>query len=147
MAARPGIPLDTTSVSTVVIAGEQLLLVRDPAGFWTHLVTRVEADEVASTAARRSVASQGLLDVALYAAEYLEQYFDLASERIVLCPAFVALVSAPPPTGVGRWCSLAESLELAPFPNQHALYRHVFDHFVTASPPTWLRVRPTGEKP
>ena len=138
---RGGIPIDTSTASVVLLAGHRVLLVQDPAGFPSHLSAEVQAGETAWQAVLRRTEDLPTIDVrSLYAAEYLEQYYDLPTNRVVICPAFVALVADDCAVDGGRWCSLSEALGLAPFPNQHALYRHVFEHFVDAEPEAWLRV-------
>ncbi len=138
---RGGIPIDTSTASVVVLADDRMLLVEDPGGFPSHLATDVRAGETAGQAVLRRLRDLPVIHVgSLYAAEYLEQYYDLPTNRLVICPAFVALADEAGAVEGGRWCTLDEGLSLAPFPNQHALYRHVFGHFVTSKPPAWLRV-------
>lgn len=140
------LPIVSDSASCVLLTGRGAgarLLLRSTGGFWTHFVAPVAAGQPAWAPVWQQVRSHiGSALATLYTAEYLERYFDLTSETIVLTPAFVVRVVDRTPDEEGqRWCTLDEAIDITPHPNQHALYRHVWAYFVTRRPSEAMRVR------
>ncbi|MEZ9631515.1 DNA mismatch repair protein MutT [Vibrio breoganii] len=136
------IPVNTSIVSGValsMIEGETklLLMKRVKGGFWCHVAGSIEANETAVEAIIREFDEETQIQVTeLYNAQFLEQFFEASVNVIELIPVFVVLCSANQEVELNdehteyKWCSLSEALELAPFPNQHAVYRHVWSYFV-----------------
>ncbi|MEZ9710961.1 NUDIX pyrophosphatase [Vibrio breoganii] len=136
------IPVNTSIVSGVALSmidGETklLLMKRVKGGFWCHVAGSIEADETAVEAIIREFDEETQIQVTeLYNAQFLEQFFEASVNVIELIPVFVVLCSANQEVELNdehteyKWCSLSEALELAPFPNQHAVYRHVWSYFV-----------------
>ncbi|MEZ9487216.1 NUDIX hydrolase [Vibrio breoganii] len=136
------IPVNTSIVSGVALSkidGEtkMLLMKRVKGGFWCHVAGSIEHDETAVEAIIREFDEETQIQVTdLYNAQFLEQFFEASVNVIELIPVFVVLCSVNQEVDLNdehteyKWCSLSEALELAPFPNQHAVYKHVWSYFV-----------------
>lgn len=136
------IPLNTSIVSGVALSkidGEvkMLLMKRVKGGFWCHVAGSIEEDETGIDAIVREFKEETQIEASnLYNAQFLEQFYEASVNVIQLIPVFV--VMCPPEQEVVlneehteyKWCSLEEALELAPFPNQHAVFKHVWSYFV-----------------
>ncbi|GAB7220029.1 NUDIX hydrolase [Vibrio comitans] len=136
------IPVNTSVVSGVALSeieGEMklLLMKRVKGDFWCHVAGSIESNETAVQAIIREFNEETQIQVSeLYNAQFLEQFFEATVNVIQLIPVFVVL--CPPDQQVElndehteyKWCSLSEALELAPFPNQHGVYKHVWSYFV-----------------
>ncbi|MUK49956.1 NUDIX hydrolase [Aliivibrio fischeri] len=136
------IPLSSSVVSGVALSkidGEikMLLMKRVKGGFWCHVAGSIEQGETGIDAIVREFKEETQIDVLnLYNAQYLEQFYEASVNVIQLIPVFV--VMCPPQQEVVlneehteyKWCSLEEALELAPFPNQHAVFKHVWSYLV-----------------
>ncbi|ASG09086.1 DNA mismatch repair protein MutT [Vibrio anguillarum] len=136
------IPLNSSVVSGVAVSeidGEMklLLMKRVKGGFWCHVAGSIEQGETGIDAIIREFREETQIEVsALYNAQFLEQFYEASVNVIQLIPVFV--VMCPPEQGVVlneehteyKWCSLEEALGLAPFPNQHEVYKHVWSYFV-----------------
>ncbi len=121
----------------------RVLLRKDPEqGFWTHFEGsgpghRWEGVVQAFTRAT------GLAVQRLYAADYLEQYFDTATGQVMVIPVFVVETNCHAPVADDsqvRWCTLEEAIERVPFPNQVLLYEHVWRFFVDQQPTGLLEI-------
>ncbi|MBP3141926.1 NUDIX hydrolase [Aliivibrio fischeri] len=146
------IPLSSSVVSGVALSkidGEvkMLLMKRVKGGFWCHIAGSIEQGETGIDAIVREFKEETQIDVLnLYNAQYLEQFYEASVNVIQLIPVFV--VMCPPEQEVVlneehteyKWCSLEEALELAPFPNQHAVFKHVWSYFVEKPVNTFYRV-------
>ncbi|MEZ8989850.1 NUDIX hydrolase [Vibrio breoganii] len=136
------IPVNTSIVSGVALSkidGEtkMLLMKRVKGGFWCHVAGSIENDETAVEAIIREFDEETQIQVVdLYNAQFLEQFFEASVNVIELIPVFVVLCPANQEVELNdehteyKWCSLSEALEMAPFPNQHAVYQHVWSYFV-----------------
>ncbi|CAM2783084.1 NUDIX hydrolase [Vibrio mytili] len=136
------IPVDTSFVSGVAISeiyGEKkiLLMKRVKGGYWCHVAGSIEQGETGVEAIVREFYEETQIQVTnLYNAQFIDQFFEPHVNVIELIPVFV--VMCPPNQKVVlneehtdyKWCSLEEALELAPFPNQHAVFKHVWSYFV-----------------
>ncbi len=136
------IPLNSSVVSGVALSeidGEikLLLIKRVKGGFWCHVAGSIEQGETGIDAIIREFKEETQINVLdLYNAQFLEQFYEASINVIECIPVFV--VMCPPDQDVVlneehteyKWCSLKEALELAPFPNQHALFKHVWSYFV-----------------
>jgi dATP pyrophosphohydrolase len=136
------IPLNTSIVSGVALSkidGEEkiLLMKRVKGGFWCHVAGSIEEEETGIDAIIREFKEETQIEVSnLFNAQFLEQFYEASVNVIQLIPVFV--VMCPPEQEVVlneehteyKWCSLEEALELAPFPNQHAVFKHVWSYFV-----------------
>ncbi|MGR6839737.1 NUDIX hydrolase [Aliivibrio wodanis] len=136
------IPLNSSVVSGVALSkidGEvkMLLMKRVKGGFWCHVAGSIEDDETGIDTIVREFKEETQIEVSnLYNAQFLEQFYEASVNVIQLIPVFV--VMCPPEQEVVlneehteyKWCSLEEAVELAPFPNQHAVFKHVWSYFV-----------------
>ncbi|MCP3700169.1 MAG: NUDIX domain-containing protein [Aliivibrio sp.] len=136
------IPLNSSVVSGVALSkidGEMkmLLMKRVKGGFWCHVAGSIEEGETGIGAIIREFKEETQIVVSnLYNAQFLEQFYEASVNVIQLIPVFV--VMCPPEQKVTlneehtefKWCRLEEALELAPFPNQHAVFKHVWSYFV-----------------
>lgn len=148
------IPVNTSTVCAVVLSKQggdtkMLLLKRTKGDYWCHIGGKVEADESAWQAALREIREETAAAVkAFYAADYIEQFYQIEANAITLVPAFVAWVAESTPITLNhehsayRWCTLAEAKALVPFANQQALYEHVWARFVDSEPSDLLRIMP-----
>lgn len=136
------IPLNTSIVSGVALSkidGEVkiLLMKRVKGGFWCHVAGSIEEDETGIDAIIREFKEETQIEVSsLYNAQFLEQFYEASVNVIQLIPVFVVMCSPEQEVVLNeehteyKWCSLEEALELAPFPNQHAVFKHVWSYFV-----------------
>ncbi|WP_068718456.1 NUDIX hydrolase [Vibrio tritonius] len=136
------IKVNTTVVSGVALSqidGEMklLLMKRVKGGFWCHVAGSIEAGETGVDAIVREFSEETQIQVThLYNAQFLEQFYVDSANLIELIPVFAVLCPANQNVTLNdehteyKWCSLQEALELAPFPNQHAAYKHIWHYFV-----------------
>lgn len=136
------IKVNTTVVSGVALSqidGEMklLLMKRVKGGFWCHVAGSIEAGETGVDAIVREFAEETQIQVThLYNAQFLEQFYVDSANLIELIPVFAVQCPANQKVTLNdehteyKWCSLQEALELAPFPNQHAVYKHIWHYFV-----------------
>ncbi|OOF33161.1 NUDIX hydrolase [Salinivibrio costicola] len=136
------IPVNTSVVSGVALSrieGEikMLLMKRVKGGFWCHVAGSIEAGETGVDAIVREFSEETQITVAdLYNAQFLEQFYEASVNVIELIPVFVVMCDDNQAITLNdehtdyRWCSLDEAKALAPYPNQHAVYDHVWAYFV-----------------
>ncbi len=136
------IPVNSSVVSGVALSeidGEikLLLMKRVQGGFWCHVAGSIEQDETAAEAIVREFYEETQIRVSeLYNAQFLEQFYEANANIIELIPVFVVLCPSEQTVVLNeehteyKWCTLEEALELAPFPNQHAVFKHVWCYFV-----------------
>ncbi|CAH7190949.1 Nudix hydrolase domain-containing protein [Vibrio chagasii] len=136
------IPLNTSIVAGVALSEidgqtKMLLMKRMKGGYWCHVAGSIEAGETGWQAIVREFEEETKIEAkALYNAQFLEQFYEANVNVIQLIPIFAVL--CPPNQAVElnhehteyRWCSLEEAKALAPFPNQHAVYEHIWSYFV-----------------
>jgi len=136
------IPVDTSYVSGVALSEidgkmRMLLMKRVKGEYWCHVAGSIEDGETGWQAIVREFKEETQIEVPnLYNAQIIDQFFEANVNVIELIPVFV--VMCPPNQIVElnhehteyRWCSLAEALELAPYPNQHAVFTRVWSYFV-----------------
>ncbi|MDN3680927.1 NUDIX domain-containing protein [Vibrio tapetis subsp. quintayensis] len=140
------IPVNTSVVSGVAISeidGEpkMLLMKRVKGKFWCHVAGSIEAGEKGWQAIIREFDEETKIPPhALYNAQFMEQFYEASVEVIELIPVFVVMCPANQEVILNeehtefRWCTLEEAKQLAPFPNQHAVYDHVWAWFVNRQP-------------
>ena len=147
------IPLNTSIVAGVALSEingqtKMLLMKRVKGGFWCHVAGSIEVGETGCQAIVREFEEETKIAVeALYNAQFLEQFYEADVNVIQLIPVFAVL--CPPNQAVElnhehteyRWCSLEEAKVLAPFPNQHAVYDHIWSYFVDKSINPLYRVK------
>lgn len=136
------IPVNTSVVSGVAISEidgvtKLLMLKRANGGFWCHVAGRIEGKEKGWETIIREFYEETQIKVnCLFNAEYLEQFYEPETNRIVIIPVFVIMCQPNQQITLNgehtdyKWCSLNEAIDLAPFPNQKKLYKHVWEHFV-----------------
>ncbi|EAR09572.1 NUDIX hydrolase [Reinekea blandensis] len=149
------IPLCPDAASCVVLRSldkgqtQILLLKRCEAdgGFWSHVGGGVHAGETAVQAVLRELYEEtGLRPERLYNAEYLEQFYQVEQNRILVMPVFVVFVAGDANVVLNdehtdfTWCAFSQALERVPFHGQRQLYEHVWRLFVERSAPSWLRI-------
>lgn len=149
------IPLSPEAASCVVLrqiekGRAQLLLLKrseQDGGYWSHVGGGVEQGETAvQTIVRELKEETGLVPERLYNAEFVEQFYQVEQNRILIMPAFVVFVGGEQTVVLNEehtahvWCSLSEAVERVPFHGQRQLYQHVWRLFVDASAPSWLRI-------
>ena len=136
------IPLNTSIVAGVALSEidgqtKMLLMKRMKGEFWCHVAGSIEAGETGWQAIVREFEEETKIEVeALYNAQFLEQFYEANVNVIQLIRTFAVL--CPPDQAVElnhehteyRWCNLEEAKALAPFPNQHAVYDHIWSYFV-----------------
>ena len=123
--------------------GARILLRKDHRlDFWTHFEAAGAGPRWAGVV-RQFEQISGLPIHRVFAADYLEQYFDTDLGRVVVIPVFVIETVCREPDNVNsqsRWCTLDETRKLVPFPNQVLLYEHVWRFFVEQDPAELLEV-------
>ncbi|MGY4042780.1 NUDIX hydrolase [Aeromonas hydrophila] len=149
------IPIRCHTVSGVALSTVQgetrlLMMKRVKGGFWCHVAGTVEAGETGwQTIVREFREETGIVVHELYNGQYLEQFYEDATNTVCLVPVFV--VYCPPTQAVTlnhehteyRWCTLAEAKALAGFPGQQTLYDHLWHYFVENRPSALMRVAMT----
>ncbi len=136
------IPVNTSIVSGVALSEidgqmKMLLMKRVKGGFWCHVAGSMEEGESGWQSIIREFQEETEINVTrLYNAQFLEQFYASYSNVIELIPVFVALCEPDQAVTLNhehteyKWCTLEEALELSPFPNQHAVLKHVWEYFV-----------------
>lgn len=126
---------------------KMLLLKRVKGNYWCHIAGGIEAGETGWQALLREVGEETKLNIKdLYNGDYLEQFYDPQQDQIMMIPCFVIFCSEDQTVTLNeehtsyRWCTLEEAKALTPFPNQHALYDHIWQHFVLKTPPSYLNI-------
>tara|TARA_B100001059_G_C17736717_1_gene529262 strand:+ start:309 stop:761 length:453 start_codon:yes stop_codon:yes gene_type:complete len=136
------IPLNTSIVAGVALSEidgqtKMLLMKRVKGGYWCHVAGSIESGETGWQAIVREFEEETKIEAKeVYNAQFLEQFYEANVNVIQLIPIFAVL--CPPDQAVElnhehteyRWCSLEEAKALAPFPNQHAVYDHIWAYFV-----------------
>ncbi|MBK6960541.1 MAG: NUDIX domain-containing protein [Gammaproteobacteria bacterium] len=145
-------PVNSSAVAGVVLSTighttRMLLLKRTKDGFWGHASGKLENNETAWQAILREIREETSLEIeALYAADYIESFYDIPANTLMLVPAFVAIAQQNATPRLNdenteyRWCSREEAKAIVPFPNQQALYEHVWTHFVLNQPSALLKI-------
>lgn len=146
------IPLNTSAVAVIALSTingtpKILLLKRVKEGVWSHVSGSVEDSETALEAALREFKEEtGVALDNLYSADYIEQFFEPQNNWIRVVPIFVAVLNNDAEIYLNaehsefRWCSLDEAKSLVPFPNQRAVYDHVWALFVNNKPSELMRL-------
>ena len=146
------IPICSNVVSGVaisIVSGEakMALMKRSMEGFWCHIAGKVEVGEAGWQAIVREFFEETKIVVEeLYSGDYIEQFYVAKENRIDMIPVFV--VYCPPDQKIVlnhehteyKWCSLDEAKSLVPYPNQKALYEHVWNNFVVGKPSSYMRI-------
>lgn len=101
---------------------------------WQSIHGKIDPGESAVDAALREVNQHsGLAPHRIYSADYINQFYDHASDTIVLAPAFAVLVgpsdepSISPEYDDYAWCDLEETVARLPWSGQRWAARHIFD--------------------
>lgn len=146
------IPVRCNAVAGVALSEidgqiKMLLMNRVKGGFWCHVAGSVEVSETGwQTIVREFGEETGIKVTELYNGQYLEQFYDAATNTVMVVPVFV--IYCPPNQTVTlndehteyRWCTLAEAKALVSFPGQQALYDHLWHYFVENSPSALMRI-------
>jgi dATP pyrophosphohydrolase len=101
---------------------------------WQAIHGKIEPGERAVDAALREVRERtGLTPRKFYSADYINQFYDHATDSIVLAPSFAGLVgSREKPQlssefGDYAWCDLEETVARLPWSGQRWAVRHIYD--------------------
>lgn len=101
---------------------------------WQSVHGKIEPGERAVEAALREVEEHsGLVPIKLYSADYINQFYDHASDTIVLAPSFAALVGASEQPRLSTeysdyaWCDLEETVARFMWSGQRWAARHIYD--------------------
>jgi dATP pyrophosphohydrolase len=136
------IPVKSSVVSGIALSeinGEtkMLLMKRVNGGFWCHVAGSIEDGQLGWQAIVREFKEEAEIEVLnLYNGQTMEQFYESNLNVIEFIPVFV--VKCEPNQEVTlnhehrayKWCNLEEALELAPFPNRHTVFNHVWEYFV-----------------
>ncbi len=124
-----------------------LLLKRTREEYWCHVAGRIENDEVAWQTFLREVQEEtGLAVDELYSGEYIEQFYEPKTNCITIFPVFVGMIDETSEVRLNeehtdhKWCTLEEAINLVPFPNQKAVYTHVWKYFVDSEPSVLMKI-------
>lgn len=151
------IPINSNVVSGVVVTGkgeeaQLLLLKRSAEQYWCQVAGKVEHGELAWQAILRELREEtGISATELYTADYLEQFYEPLGNQIMVVPVFVILLSDVPLVRLNHehtdygWFSFSEAKDRVPFPNQHQMLDHVWQHFVLQSPSPQMRIDTTPQ--
>lgn len=146
------IPIRCHAVSGVALSEidgqiKILLMKRVKGGFWCHVAGTVEAGETGwQTIMREFGEETGIAVTELYNGQYLEQFYEAATNTVMMVPVFVVYCPPNQPVRLNdehtkyRWCTLAEAKGVVSFPGQQALYDHVWHYFVERTPSALMRV-------
>lgn len=150
-----GVPIHCEVASAVVLEDgadrpRMLLLKRSKALLkdeWCHVAGGIEPGEKTWQAALREIAEEtGMRVKRLFSADFTEQFYEHARERISIVPAFVAYVDSSQPVRLNaehsahRWVTFAEARDLVTFGGQRRLYEEVEREFVQRRPSVWLEI-------
>ena len=137
--------------------GPEVLLLRRSdtlEGIWMSAAGRVEPDEKGWQAAMREAREEtGLRPHTLYAVDMVEQFYNIARDRVVVLPVFLGLVEAEAPVSLNhehdafRWLDIDAAIELTEFGGQRRVLRYIREEFVRRRPSPHLKVdlsRSTG---
>jgi dATP pyrophosphohydrolase len=101
---------------------------------WQSIHGKIEPGERAVEAAMREVEERtGFVPTQLYSADYINQFYDHASDTIVLAPAFAALILGRNQVRISNeyddyaWCDLEETVSRLPWSGQRWAVRHIYD--------------------
>ncbi len=101
---------------------------------WQSIHGKIEPGERAVEAALREVEERtGFVPNKLYSADYINQFYDHASDTIVLAPAFAAMIDVRNNVRISHeysdyaWCDLEETVARLPWSGQRWAVRHIYD--------------------
>ena len=128
----------------------QVLLMRrvhQQHGIWCQVAGGIEAGETAWQAALREVKEEtGLILSEIWTADFCEQFYEPAKNRIAILPVFVGVV--PPEAEVVlnaehdayRWVSCQEADQLFDFQGQRTMPAAVMAAFIDRTPSPLLKI-------
>ena len=113
-----------------------LLLLRRPdlylGGTWQSIHARVLGDETALEAAERTIlADTGLTTLEAFSADYINQFYDHLTDRIILAPVLAFTVQARSRVQLGEdysdsaWCDREEATARLMWSGQRWAVRHI----------------------
>lgn len=117
------------------------------AGRWCQVTGSLEGDEPAWYGAAREVFEEtGIRPIELYSADFCDQFYDPASNRIEIVPVFVAIVASDAEVtlhnehSVFKWADFETAIDLVPFAGHRTALEIVERDFVRRDPAVWLRI-------
>jgi dATP pyrophosphohydrolase len=130
--------------------GAEILLLRRSdtlAGIWMAAAGRVEAGEKGWEAAIREAAEEtGLVPHTLYAVDQVEQFYNIARDRVIVLPVFLGLVERDAEVILNdehdawEWLSFDDAIERIEFGGQRQILRFIRAEFIERAPSPWLKV-------
>lgn len=144
--------MKTNLVSGAVISVQNnkvmmLMLKRFYDNYWCNVAGKIEPGEKATSAFLRELSEETqLIATELYNADYLQQFYYPKTDQIFVATGFVAFCDGTQDIRLNhehtdyRWCTLEDALALAPFPNQHKFYKHVWRNFIDTQPSSLLKI-------
>lgn len=153
------IPLRSTAVACAVLrqtSNETEVLVmrrtlKPLDGVWSLVTGHVDEGESAWRAAYREVEEEtGLTPLALYTANFCDQWYNHRVNVIEIVPMFVAYVDSEHNISLNeehseyKWLSVMDSISLIPFHGHKTALEHIRHTFIDNTPPEWLKVELGG---
>ena len=130
--------------------GPEFLLLRRAdtlQGIWMSAAGRVEKGEKGWHAAMREAEEEtGLVPHTLYTVDTVEQFYNIARDRIVVLAVFLGHVHADAEVRLNdehdahEWLSIDDAIERTEFGGQRKVIRHIRDEFLDREPSAWLKV-------
>ena len=134
----------------LVRPGPQVLLLRRAdtlKGIWMSAAGRVEPGEKGWQAAVREVGEEtGLTPHTLYSVDMVEQFYNIARDRVVVLPVFLGFVEAGAKVRLNeehdafRWLSFDDAIERIEFGGQRRILRYIREEFIDRTPSPHLKV-------
>ena len=135
-----------------------LLLLRRPGvvlgGTWQSIHAKVQTDETALQAAERTIlADTGLSTVDAYSADYINQFYDHTTDRIILAPVLAFTVQPRSRVVLGEeyadsaWCDRDEATARLMWSGQRWAIRHIDEVIgLGGSDADFYRIKPPGDE-
>jgi dATP pyrophosphohydrolase len=137
--------------------GAEILLLRRAdslAGIWMSAAGRVEQDEKGWQAAVREAEEEtGLTPHTLYSVDQVEQFYNIARDRVIVLPVFLGFVDADAEVRLNHehdafeWLSFDDAIERIEFGGQRQILRFIRAEFIEREPSPWLCVDLSGSTP
>ncbi|MCW8915369.1 MAG: NUDIX domain-containing protein [Magnetovibrio sp.] len=149
------IPLRSTAIACAVLRPvedhfEVLVMCRtyEPLdGVWSLVTGHVDDEETGWHAAYREVIEEtGITPTSLYAANFVDQWYNTHANVIELVPLFVAYVKADTQVKMNdehselKWLRIRDAIDHIPFHGHKTALEHIRHTFIENEPPAWLKI-------
>lgn len=134
----------------LVRPGPEVLLLRRAdtlKGIWMSAAGRVEPGEKGWQAAVREAQEEtGLVPHTVYAVDMVEQFYNIARDRVIVLPVFLGLVEEGATVTLNhehdafRWLSFDAAIERTEFGGQRRILRYIREEFIERTPSPQLKV-------